>query len=678
MLGTLAGFYESQERYDEAYQALEKGHKTLVEVVGKNHDSIGGIYLQQARLLRLQGQYQKAETRYEEAIEICRARLGKDHPKTIEGISGLAKLHATVNQSADAIRLMDRAQRSLHQHTMGVLPVLSEPEQLAFLKRFHHELLQQGLSLVLDRNLSEENRLRVASWLVNGKALAQQALAERLLLARDNTSPEARKLLIELEDVSRELGRLTLGTNADRQRHDQLANREKELNARLNRADYRVSRDDPWVELDDIRQKLPRGSAYIDIARFDVWNAKSKKTTEEWLPARYVAWITPQRGDVQIVDLGPADKIDEAVTAVRAALGASAKTITAKGEIEAEKALRQPMSNLAQLILKPLRKHIDESEIWIISPDSNLWLVPWAALPLDDATFAIEKHSISCTVSGRDLILNRLRLDHKPTGPMIFADPDFDLSSDGVAAEARKLLQGQDLLGLRSLPSTLRLGNVPRLPGTAAEAKAVAPAVQKYAGSAPRVYTDKQALASVFAKAKGPQLLILATHGYFLPDQDVKPEARGEMPKVVPGLEDPLLRCGLLLAGCNQGAKAKPGGDTGVLTGREIVSTDLRGTELVVLSACETGLGQVRNGEGVAGLRQAFQLAGARSVVATLWQIPDIETARLMSEFFDRLADKKTKAEALREAQLAQIKARRARNGAAHPFFWAAFTLTGQ
>lgn len=219
LLGTLAGFYESQERYDEAYQALEKGHKTLVEVVGKNHDSIGGIYLQQARLLRLQGQYQKAETRYEEAIEICRARLGKDHPKTIEGISGLAKLHATVNQSADAIRLMDRAQRSLHQHTMGVLPVLSEPEQLAFLKRFHHELLQQGLSLVLDRNLSEENRLRVASWLVNGKALAQQALAERLLLARDNTSPEARKLLIELEDVSRELGRLTLGRRPRQARH---------------------------------------------------------------------------------------------------------------------------------------------------------------------------------------------------------------------------------------------------------------------------------------------------------------------------------------------------------------------------------------------------------------------------------------------------------------------------
>jgi hypothetical protein len=223
---------------------------------------------------------------------------------------------------------------------------------------------------------------------------------------------------------------------------------------------------------------------------------------------------------------------------------------------------------------------------------------------------------------------------------------------------------------------------------------AIQPTLAEYAHREPVAYLKQFATEGIFKAVKRPQVLVISTHGFFMPEPSLesgdgrqedwrKPNLAAWVHRDANSVPHPLLRCGLLLAGCNQTSAGQSDGalinsfDDGILTGMEIVGVDLRGTELVVLSACDTGVGEVQYGEGVSGLRQAFQLAGAKSVVATLWQIPDQESATLISGFFANLAAGQSKTEALRQSQINLINSRRQQYGAAHPFYWAAFTITG-
>ena len=479
------------------------------------------------------------------------------------------------------------------------------------------------------------------------------------------------------------------GQEEDRLREiDRLTAQERELSKQVGQHLGRPARDDPWVAPEEVRRALPADAVLVEIARFYGANFQAKRTEKHWGPPHYAAWVIPPtgRGEVRLIDLGEADAIEAAVAAVRRAIQPDVAALRQRGEPEVEAALRPPLEALAARVLRPLLPQIGEAKRWVLSPDAALWLVPWAALPLDQGRYAIEDHQISYVVSGRDLV----QAVSQPVAgqALVMADPDYDLDPAAVRQAARQVLRGREApspdLALRGLSRSFQLGSVARLPGTATEAKAIEPKLLAFAGVAPVLYTDRWALESVFKAFQRPRVVLLSTHGFFLDDQKEEPrnddgrllEGQRSGPKLSVQSENPLLRCGLLLAGCN---RPQAGADEdGVLTGLEIVGTDLRGTELVVLIACETGLGQVRNGEGVAGLRQAFQLAGVQTVVATLWQVPDKESARLMITFFDNLASGQGKAEAMRAAQLALIRSRRERYGAAHPFFWAAFTVTGQ
>jgi CHAT domain-containing protein len=158
----------------------------------------------------------------------------------------------------------------------------------------------------------------------------------------------------------------------------------------------------------------------------------------------------------------------------------------------------------------------------------------------------------------------------------------------------------------------------------------------------------------------------IATHGFFLGGSGCN------------GQEDPLLRSGLALAGANRRATAGALQDDGILTAEEVASLDLSSAELVVLSGCDTGNGEIRAGEGVLGLRRAFQVAGAKNLIMSLWPVTDEGTREWMTALYQsRFGRSRGTAAAVREASLAQIRARRAAKQSTHPFYWAGFIALG-
>jgi CHAT domain-containing protein len=288
---------------------------------------------------------------------------------------------------------------------------------------------------------------------------------------------------------------------------------------------------------------------------------------------------------------------------------------------------------------------------------------------------------------------------------LVVADPDFDLVLATVACQpphsedrvgAPLLGQGKEAPTTeqpipahsptprvieqhsRDLDRDRSAYHFPRLPGTRTEGERVATLLDV------PPWLDATALEGRLKTAcRSPRILHLATHGFFLPDQerDLSRGVRGlgfdlaEFRRFSgPLIENPMLRSGLALAGANTWLRAgtpPEEAEDGLLTAEDVTGLDLLATELVVLSACETGLGHVHVGEGVFGLRRAFVLAGAKTLVMSLWKVPDEPTRELMEDFYARLLAGAGRAAALRQAQLA-MKAKYP-----HPFYWGAFICQG-
>lgn len=684
-LSNIGWLYYDQGRYADA----EKLHRQALQIRetkhGANHPDVAASSHSLATTLRELNQDDKAEELWQRSLKIRQARLGAAHPYLAETWGQLAVLHAKQKKFAQAVDDYDQVRRLTREHIGSVLPEMTEAEQLTYLKLTDEKSLHAALSLALARKDDQRAVEKSAEWLLNAKGVAQQALAQHAINERDQKDQAVAGVSQQRQALRRELLMLLRTTPAqtgDEERLTRITSlREQELKvaAQLAAASGRPVLDARWVELSEVRKQLPAGAWLIDIARFQRRNFNPANHAERWQPEHYAAWLIPAAGsgEVKLIDLGPATEIDAAVSQTREALVKAQATIRMNGEADAEKELQPTLKSLAKLVLDPLLPQLAGAKKLYISPDAALWIVPWSALPVGETAYAIEKFEIAYGVSGRDLL--PVTTAGSSGIPLIYADPDYNLGVDDSLKSLRELFRGS-LPRTQNIRSKVGLGPVERLPGTAVEAQAIAPKLEEFAGAKPQIFLGQFALEGAIKGSLKPKVVVVSTHGFFQEEKRAKlAEDDSGLARQRGNFENPLLRCGLLMAGCNVKAlAARTDADDGVLTGMEIGGMDLRGTQLVVLSACETGLGEIRSGEGVAGLRQAFQISGARSVVSTLWQIPDRDSALIVDGFFANLAGGQSKAAALRSSQLKRLEARRARNGAAHPFFWAAWTITGE
>lgn len=350
-----------------------------------------------------------------------------------------------------------------------------------------------------------------------------------------------------------------------------------------------------WVTAEQIFQKLPVDTLLIDIASYRPFDFGSKSYPEMWKPARYGAWVYKRsdQNPCTFYDLGDAARLNQLVFQYRRSIQNGLNILGTTNEGEEEKKSNRLGRSLASVVLDPILKDNQNGGIkkLIISPDSNLWLVPWAALPLNDGHYLVEEFTINMVLNARSLCTKSPNVDLEQ--PIVFADPNFDLKLNSSKGLQKTAEQSRE--------------NVNRLEGTFREAVMIAPQIHLLTSVKPKLFIREEAVESNAKKIKRPRIAHFATHAFCKPAQPLNAalllnpvqdpidnpalkNLRGPLRSVNDKqIRNPWDNCGLYLSGCNQGSSHSY--NNGLITGQEILELDFYGTELVVLSGCKTSVG---------------------------------------------------------------------------------------
>ena len=655
--------YPAAERYFLKALAIKEKH------LGASHPQYAAVLMNLGNVYAAEGDYRKALDTHLDVLAIYEKALPPGAFPPISPLANVARDYIALGEFDRANKTQAKLEAALEQDIEFNLAVGSERQKLAYL-----DSVAQRTARAISLNLqSEPDNLKAttlaATVLLQRKGRLLDAMTDSLAALRKHSDAEDQVLLDELKDTSTELARLSLRGPRKQTMEEygkglrDLQDRKEKLEDTIGHHNEEFRARSQEISFDAVQRLIPSDAALLEFAEYSPFNSKAQTDAEQNGNLRYSVYVLHRTGSPKGIDLGEAKDIDSLIEKLRSQLRDPGRAD-----------LREVARALGDKVFRPMEALLAGDKHLLISPDGQLNLIPFEALSDARGRYLIEGFSITYVTTGRDLLRMEVPRPSR-SAPVLVADPLFDQPSETATASAanisskaaaersirRSVTTGTDLSTLYFAP----------LAGTRAEAHSIHAFFPKA-----RELTGAAASETALDQLAGPEILHIATHGFFL--DDAGPESAGDRNGTTPGPpesssdpENPLLRSGLALAGANL---VKDGKANGILTALEVSNLDLWGTKLVVLSACDTGVGEVKNGEGIYGLRRSFFLAGTESLVMSLWPVSDYVTRELMVSYYGGLRRGLGRGEALRQAQLAMMK----RKGRQHPFYWASFIEAGE
>ena len=661
----IAFLYYARGDYAKAETLYLSALATLEKALGPNGLKVALHLGHFADVYFATNDYAKAEPLYHRALSSLEKVLGTNFYQLANILINLAQISVAQGKLDEAVAYQARANAIIEYNLALNLATGSERQKLAYLAKMP-EQVNQAISLhVRFANDDPQARDLAATAVLQRKGRVQDAMSASLASLRNRFNPENQALFDRLNGVTSQLARLVLNgpqsmSLAEHQKQikaleEQREKLESEISSR-SAGFYVRSRH---VTLAAIQSAIPDDAALIELAVYRPVDPKAKTDKAAFGAARYVAYIIRKQGAVEWKELGDVRTIDGAVEDLRKALRDPKR-----------KDVEQLARAVDERVMRPVRALVGDATHLLVSPDGALNLIPFEVLVDEQNRYLIERYSFNYLTSGRDLL--RLQVARNSlSNSLVLADPLFGEPETTLMAKAgaREQVGRPQSRKRQSVVTGNDLSNIYFAPlgGTEREAQTIKSLFPEVV-----LLTRAEATEAHLKQVAAPRILHIATHGFFLTDELSTADARGTRAiSATAKVENPLLRSGLALAGANLPRKAAS--DDGILTALEATGLNLWGTRLVVLSACDTGVGEVKNGEGVYGLRRAFVLAGAETLVMSLWPVSDYVTREMMTGYYQNLKQGQGRGEALRQVQLSMLK----RKGREHPFYWASFIQSG-